>query len=82
VLVSRTEERPELDLWPISLHDRLPIVQVPLTAPDPSVSLDLQTVLHRVYDAADYGKYIYSESPQPPLSADNAAWAQQFVPSA
>lgn len=81
VLVSRAEERPNLDLWPIGLRDRLPVVPVPLAAPDPNVSLDLQAVLHRVYDAADYGKYIYGEAPQPPLSPSDAAWAQQLVPS-
>src|SRR5947209_11372037 len=57
VLVSRAEERPDLLLWPINLHNRLPPVPVPLAAPDPSVSLDLQAVLHRVYDAADYCQY-------------------------
>ena len=69
-------------MWPINLRDRLPVVPIPLAAPDPSVPLDLQAVLHRVYDAADYGKYIYAEAPQPSLSPSNAAWAQQFVPSA
>jgi Protein of unknown function (DUF4058) len=41
--------------------------------------LDLQAVLNRSYDAADYGKYIYSETPQPPLSEADAAWAQQLI---
>jgi Protein of unknown function (DUF4058) len=81
VLVSRADERPSLDVWPISLRDRLPPVPVPLAAPDPSVWLDLQAVLHRVYDAADYGKYIYGEAPQPALSPSDAAWAEQFVRS-
>jgi hypothetical protein len=81
VLVSRAEERPDLDLWPVSLRNPLPAVPIPLAAPDPSVLLDLQAVLHRVYDAADYGKYIYAETPQPPLSPSDASWAQQFVPS-
>jgi hypothetical protein len=81
VLVSRAEERPDLDLWPISLRERLPVVPIPLAAPDPNILLDLQAVLHRVYDAADYGKYIYGETPQPPLSAGDAAWAKQLVPS-
>src|SRR5206468_1077430 len=42
VLVSRVEKRPVLDMWPIGLRDRLPVVPVPLSAPDPDVSLDLQ----------------------------------------
>ena len=82
VLVSRAEERPDLLLWPINLHNRLPEVPVPLAAPDPNIALDLQAILHRVYDAADYGKYIYGEAPQPPLSPGDAAWARQFVPAA
>src|SRR5438477_4193876 len=81
VLVSRSLDRPELGPWPIGLRARLPVVPIPLAPPDPEVPLDLQALLHRVYDGADYGKYIYGEAPQPPLSAEDAAWAQQYVPS-
>ncbi len=80
VLVSRSEERPTLDVWPIRLRDRLPEVPIPLAVPDPHVALDLQALLHRVYDAVQYGKYIYGDTPQPPLSPEDAAWASQFVP--
>ena len=45
VLVSRYEDRPRLGMWPLSLHDRLPIIPIPLTAPDADVRLDLQAVL-------------------------------------
>ena len=79
-LVSREEERPRLGVWPLSLRDRLPILPIPLTAPDPDVSLDLQAVLDRTYDAADYGKYIYGETPQPPLPEEQLAWARSFIP--
>jgi hypothetical protein len=79
-LVSRVEDRPLLGMWPISLRDRLPIIPIPLSVPDPDVPLDLKALLDRVYDAADYGKYIYAETPQPPLSPADAAWAAQFVP--
>ena len=80
VLLSRKQDRPQVGMWPLSLRERLPVVPIPLNAPDPEVRLDLQAVLHRVYDAADYGKYIYSETPEPPLSPEDAAWAQQFIP--
>jgi hypothetical protein len=78
VLVSRAEDRPHLGLWPISLRERLPSLPIPLSTPDSDVLLDLQTVLHRVYEGADYGKYIYTETPQPPLSAEDAVWARQL----
>ena len=82
VLVSRYEARPRLGIWPISLRERLPVVPIPLVAPDPDVALDLQAVLHHVYDLAGYAKYIYRETPQPPLTPNDAAWARQFVPQA
>jgi len=82
VLVSRYQERPRVGVWPIGLHDRLPVIPIPLTPPDPDLRLDLQTLLHSVYDAAGYGNYIYAESPQPPPLPANAAWARQFLPPA
>lgn len=69
-----------MGMWPLQLPDRLPVIPIPLSAPDPDVLLDLQAVLDRAYDAADYGKYIYSETPEPPLSAEQLAWARQFIP--
>jgi hypothetical protein len=79
-LVSRAEERPAVGFWPLALRDPLPAIPVPLAAPDPDVHLDLRLVLDRAYDAADYGKYIYQEAPEPPLSPDDEAWARQFLP--
>lgn len=80
VLVSQQEHRPQVGFWPISLRDQLPVVPIPLAAPDPPVPLDLQALLHQVYDAAGYGKYIYQEAPEPPLSPQEDAWARQLIP--
>src|SRR5262249_12666047 len=80
VLLRREEEHPRLGVWPLGLRYRLPVIPIPLTAPDPDVLLDLQAILDRVYDAADYGKYIYGETPQPVLSEEDLAWARQFLP--
>jgi hypothetical protein len=80
VMVSRVEERPEAGLWPIRLREPLPAVPIPLRSPDADVELDLQAALHRIYDAAHYELYAYREPPEPRLSAEDAAWAQQYVP--
>jgi hypothetical protein len=80
VMVSRYVERPQVELWPISLREPLPTIPIPLREPDPDARLDLQQVLHRIYDAAGYEDYIYASTPQPQLSAEDAAWAQQFLP--
>lgn len=81
-LVSRVEERhTDAGFWPIRLRDSLPRIPIPLRAPHGDVWLDLQQVLHRIYDAAGYEDYIYRGQPHPRLAAEDAAWAQQFVPS-
>jgi hypothetical protein len=79
-LVSRAEERPRAGIWPLRLRDRLPTIPVPLRQGEPDARLDLQAVLHRIYDAAGYAVYIYAGEPEPPLTPEDAAWAQQFLP--
>jgi len=74
-LVSRVEERPQAGVWPIRLREPLPKLPVPLRRPDPDALLDLQAILHRIYDAARYHRYIYQHPLQPPISSSDAAWA-------
>ena len=50
-------------VWPIRLRDGLPSIPVPLRAPDPDARLDLQTVLHTIYDRAGYRHRIYRGTP-------------------
>src|SRR2546430_2509801 len=51
-LVARVEERPRVGVWPVRLRDQPPTIPIPLRAPDPDARLDLQQLLHRLYDAA------------------------------
>ncbi len=82
VLVSRMETRPEACVWPIRLREPLPVVKIPLRAPHADAELELQPLLHRIYDAAGYEDYIYRGQPQPRLNAEDTAWAEQFLPGA
>jgi hypothetical protein len=79
-MVSRVEERFSAELWPIRLPERLPIIPIPLRPPHGDARLDLQEILHRIYDAAGYEDYIYLGQPQPRLTQERAIWAQQFMP--
>jgi hypothetical protein len=79
VMVSRAERRPRAGFWPIGLRDRLPEIPVPLRRADGDARVNLQEVLHRVYDVSGYANFIYRGSPTPPLSAEDMAWARQFV---
>ena len=80
VMVSRPSMRPDVLAWAITLRDELPVIPIPLKGDVPDASLDLQALLHEVYDAAGYEDYLYSTPPEPPLSAEHAEWAKQFVP--
>jgi hypothetical protein len=80
VLVSRAEQRPQADFWPIGLRERLPMVPVPLRLGDGDARLDLRAVLDRVYDESGYQFFLYQHEPDPPLAGDAAAWARALIP--
>ncbi len=74
LMVSRLEERPEASFWPLQLRDRLPKIPIPLRAPSADACIELQEILHGVYDRAGYGDYLYEEAPKPRLSRKDTAW--------
>jgi hypothetical protein len=80
VLISRAERRPAAEFWPIRLRDRLPVIPIPLKPADADGQIDLQEVLHQAYDGPGYEKFIYDGAPEPPLRAEDAEWAVQFIP--
>jgi hypothetical protein len=82
IMVSRAEERPNVGVWPIQLREPLPTIPIPLRSPDATAKLDLQAVLHRVYDAAGYGDYVYRSQPQPTLSAEDQWWVDKILKAA
>jgi Protein of unknown function (DUF4058) len=81
VLVSRAEDRPWAGFWPIRLRQRLPIIPIPLLRADHDARIDLQEILHHVYDAAGYEDFIYAGRPDPQLTSKDATWARTFVPA-
>ncbi len=83
VLVSRAERRPIVEVWPIQLHMRLPVIAVPLLAGDADVQLDLQLALDTVYDTLNYDLSVdYSRPPEVPLDDEATAWARAQLQAA
>lgn len=78
VCVSRWPERNRFTLYPRRLRERLPRIRVPLVAPDPDVTLDIQAALEQV---AWEGRYVwrvrYGEPCIPPLNSDDQKWASE-----
>ena len=83
-VVSNAYERPACDVWPITIRQALPTIQIPLLRPDPSVPLNMGQALRTAYERARYDLRIdYSQSPPPPpLSAIDAAWLDEFLQAA
>ncbi len=81
ILLSRVERRPKVDLWPLSLRARIPVVPVPLQAPDPDVALDVQAALEQVYRNARYDLRVDYRRPEPPpeLPPAEAAWLDEHL---
>lgn len=78
VLVSRAQNRPEVEVWPITLQARLPVVPVPLLPGDLDTTLDLQLALHTNYDQFRYDLSIdYTKPPAVRLRSDEAAWLEK-----
>jgi hypothetical protein len=77
------ELRDRFDLYPRTLPERLPRIQVPLAGKDPDVVLDLQAVLEKTYQAGDYDDRIdYGAPCRPPLSLEDQAWANRVLKQA
>jgi hypothetical protein len=82
VLVSASECRPKAQLYAFNLQQVIPTIAVPLNG-TATVSLDLQPLLHRVYDkarfelarcSADTARVDYQQSLSPKLSDQDTAW--------
>ena len=78
LLVARQERAPRCSVWPAFFDRPLPAIPVPLSRPDPDLTLDLQPLVDTIYEGGRYGEDIdYSQPLTPPLGADQTAWLEQ-----
>lgn len=70
-------------LYPVDVREMLPCIPVPLTGEDPDVPLDVQVAAHDAYRSGPYLRAVdYTPPPQPPLSAEDEAWADALLRAA
>jgi len=80
--VFRRDRAPQVDVYAWAIQRELPTIAVPLRAPDADVPLDLAAIVATAYDRGKYARKLQYDRPlAPPLSADDAQWAQQRVKS-
>lgn len=74
ILVSRSDRRPKAQLYAFNLRQPIPQIQIPL-ADDTATTLDLQPLLHQIYDRARFALAIdYQKAPIPKLLPDDRVW--------
>lgn len=81
VMVSRSYERPRVELWPFGVRDPLPLIPIPLRLGKRDATIDLGQLFREQFAAAGYENYVYRTGPEPPLGEDDAEWASQVLES-
>ena len=75
MLVSPAPLRPQAQFFPFTVRQPIPTFQLPLQVNDEWPLIDLNTILHDLYDRAAYDLRIdYRGEPTPPFEAADAQW--------
>jgi Protein of unknown function (DUF4058) len=75
VCIWRAAQPGTVAVYPVPLRERLPVISIPLRPGDREVPLALQAILDQCYRNGGYDDIDYRNEPDPPLSADDAMWA-------
>jgi Protein of unknown function (DUF4058) len=79
VCVSRGWKPGVWEVYQPALRDRLPAIRIPLRESDTDVVLDLQKLVDSAYAGGAYNDIDYTRDPEPPLTGDDAVWADQLL---
>jgi hypothetical protein len=78
--VSRSQRRPQADVYLFGVRDAIPDVPIPLRPGEDEPVLTLNQILHDLYDRVGYDLAIdYRRPPVPPLVGEEAQWAAQLL---
>jgi hypothetical protein len=81
--VARAERRPDCDVYSWPLPEPLPVLPIPLRAPDPDVLLDLGAVSRTVYERGGYERDIdYALPPPVRFSDERQQWIAGCIKAA
>ena len=82
--ISRSDRRPYCDVYPWTVRDSLPLLPIPLLAPDPDVEIDLGDAFRVAYQRGRYERLIRYEQavPAPSFAGADAEWVAGVASSA
>jgi hypothetical protein len=79
-IISRHWQRPQAHLYAFNLRETIPICSVPLQKDESERDLNLQELLHNLYEQAGYDLRInYKAEPSPALAPLEADWADELL---
>jgi len=80
ILISRAGQRPRAELYHFGVRDRIPSFRLPLQRGDSEPLINLGDIVGRVYEqGAFYLVCDYTTDPIPPLTPEDAAWADALL---
>lgn len=81
VCVRRYNRFEEFEVYPILMQQPLPTIAIPLLPSDGDVSLDLQAIFQRAYEAGPYARSLdcRTEPLDPPLSSEQMTWMRDML---
>ncbi len=77
--VSRGHRRNTVELYSVSLREKLPTIRIPLRQEEADVFLDIQALLDQAYRTGRYDRTDYTGHCIPPLEDADAAWADELL---
>lgn len=80
ILVSPGWRRPRAQLYAFTVREPIPAFPLPLLPKDEQPLVQLNTILHNLYQRARFDLRLdYTVLPTPPLAPDDARWAQALL---
>ncbi|MFM7365243.1 MAG: DUF4058 family protein [Cuspidothrix sp.] len=80
ILVSRSYQRPDADLYSFDLQDSIPVFPVPLRLGENEPVIDLNRLINEIYERARFDLAIdYSQILKPALSSGKESWVREIL---
>lgn len=80
LFVSPARIRPRAHFYPFNVRQPIPAFTLPLQLDDEEPVVDLNEMLHAIYDRAGYDLRInYGADPVPPFADEDAAWVKKLL---
>ncbi len=77
IMVSRAKKPTQREVYYCPLQEALPTIRIPLRPTDPDATLELQSLIDRVYRTGRYWQVSHRELPAPALPPEDARWIEQ-----